>query len=302
MHLDLSSLRLFLAVCEEGNLTRAAERQHIAASALSKRVSDLEHMLKVRLFVRAPRGLVATPAGEALARHARALAADLSRLEDEMGAFANGRRGKVRVHATVAALEGFLSIDLPAFSKLHPDVTVEVQDCLSLAAVRAVREHDADVGVYSAGIPAPGLRTLPYRMQHLVAVLPCGHPLAERESVTLADMLPHEMVCVRIGSALDVQIREAATALGGNVRYRIRVSGYDGLAEIIGTGGQGIGIAPANCVRAHLSHSSVVTRTLDEPWAERRLGICHAEAGAATASAVLCGEFLAARAESTPVD
>jgi len=296
MHLDFSNLRLFLAVFEERSLTRAAEREHIAPSALSKRIADLEQTLKVKLFLRQPRGLVPTGAAEALARHARLLAANLAQIEQEMTGFASGRKGNVRVHATVSAVEGFLSVDLTAFSRIHPEVTVEMQDCLSSAAIRAVRENDADIGIFSGALPSGELRTLPYREQHLVAVVPRDHPLAERPRLTLAEMLPHEMVCVRSGSALDVQLRQAATELGQTIRYRIRVSGYEGLMQIVSAGGDAVGIAPDNCVRAHLARNDIVTRPLDEPWATRRLKICCNEAGAATASTVLLSEFLASRA------
>src|ERR1700761_7948770 len=69
--LDLTTLRLFVAICEEGNLTRASHREAIAPSAVSKRMHDLEQALQVALFERQPNGMALTPAGESLLHHAR---------------------------------------------------------------------------------------------------------------------------------------------------------------------------------------------------------------------------------------
>ena len=69
--IDLTTLRLFIAVCEEQNLTRAANREGIAASAVSKRMNDFELAFGVTLFKRLSKGMALTPAGEALLHHAR---------------------------------------------------------------------------------------------------------------------------------------------------------------------------------------------------------------------------------------
>jgi DNA-binding transcriptional LysR family regulator len=68
--IDLTTLRLFIAICEEQNLTRAANREGIAASAVSKRMNDFEQSFGVTLFKRLSKGMALTPAGEALLHHA----------------------------------------------------------------------------------------------------------------------------------------------------------------------------------------------------------------------------------------
>jgi DNA-binding transcriptional LysR family regulator len=297
MRIDLNSLRLFRAVFDEGSLTRAAKHAHIAPSALSKRISDLEAEFGLRLFNREARGVVPTDAGEALARNIRLILANVAQMEQEMADLARGNRGHVRLRATVSAIEGYLSVDLSAFAQANPGVSVDLQDSLSAAAIDAVRGGEADLGVSSGPPPPAGLLSLPYRQQDLVAVLPAGHALAARSRVTMADILKYEMVCARSGSALDLQLQEAASALGRTIRHRIRVSGYDGMVDIVGAGSGAIGVAPDNCVRAHIG-GRVVMRPLDEVWARRRLHICWGEAGAANPSAMLLGAFLASRAEA----
>src|SRR3954454_4317062 len=99
--LDLTSLRYFVAACESGNITRAAEREHLVASAISKRLGQLEDALGVPLFERQRRGIVPTPAGEALLEHSRAILSSAARIVQDVASFGAGVRGQVRLLATV---------------------------------------------------------------------------------------------------------------------------------------------------------------------------------------------------------
>src|SRR5215208_78715 len=78
--IDLTSLQLFVAVCELGSIGKAAEREFIAASAVSKRLSDLEATLDTPLLYRHTRGVDLTPAGESLLHHARSVLFSLEKM------------------------------------------------------------------------------------------------------------------------------------------------------------------------------------------------------------------------------
>ncbi|MBS0528904.1 MAG: LysR family transcriptional regulator, partial [Proteobacteria bacterium] len=77
---DLTTLRLFVAICEEKNLTRAAAREGIAASAVSKRLNDFEIAFGITLFARLPKGMELTPAGETLLHHARVMLLNVEKI------------------------------------------------------------------------------------------------------------------------------------------------------------------------------------------------------------------------------
>lgn len=83
MRYDLTSLRLFVAVAECGNLTRAAEREHLAVSAISKRISELEELIGTPLLQRYPRGVGLTPAGQSMLHHARQMLQLMHRMDAE---------------------------------------------------------------------------------------------------------------------------------------------------------------------------------------------------------------------------
>ena len=163
--IDLTSLQLFVAVCELGSIGKAAEREFIAASAVSKRLSDLEAALDTPLLYRHTRGVDLTPAGESLLHHARSVLFSLEKMQGELSEYADGVRGHVRVHASISAIVQFLPEDLGAFIKEHGEVKIDLEEHLSTEIVRAVQEGAADLGICNAVVLGTGheLQTLPYR-------------------------------------------------------------------------------------------------------------------------------------------
>ncbi len=117
--IDLTTLQLFIAICEEGNLTRASQREAIAPSAVSKRLHDLEETLGVTLFQRQPNGMALTPAGESLLHHARLTLLNIEKISVELAEHATGVRGHIRILANLSAIVEFLPDDLPGFFR-HP--------------------------------------------------------------------------------------------------------------------------------------------------------------------------------------
>ena len=120
MNIDLLTLKLFVVVVEEQSVAKAAEREHIAASAVSKRIADLEKAAKVQLFRRHRTGLQPTPAGHAFLHHARVLMRDLAQMDSEVGEHAQGMRGSLRVVANNSAMVQYLPGDISRFLALHP--------------------------------------------------------------------------------------------------------------------------------------------------------------------------------------
>ena len=114
-HIDPVTLRLFVAVCEERNIARAADREAIVASAVSRRIAAIEEDVGAPLLVRGRRGIEPTAAGETLLRQAREVLRALDRLNAELSEFAKGVHGSVRVVATPAVLAEDLADDIGAF-------------------------------------------------------------------------------------------------------------------------------------------------------------------------------------------
>src|SRR3546814_15401452 len=105
--IDFVTLRLFVAIAETRSLTRAAEREHLALAAVSKRVSDLEGQLGVSLLYRQPKGVELTPAGPALLHHARNLLANLHQLDADLSEFSQGVKGTVLIPPNTSRVRHF---------------------------------------------------------------------------------------------------------------------------------------------------------------------------------------------------
>src|SRR6201999_3094024 len=155
--LDLTTLQLFLAVFEEGTLTRAAEREAIAVSAASKRLLELEQGVGATLFVRRARGMELTPAGETLLHHARRVLRDVENIGIELAEHANGVRGYVRMMANLSAIVQFLPEDLRAFLSMNERVKLDLEERPSGGVVDGVLDSMADLVICSGEANVRGL-------------------------------------------------------------------------------------------------------------------------------------------------
>src|SRR3979411_379314 len=108
MRFDLVDLRLFRHVVEAGSITHGAERAHLALDAASTRIPNMEQTLGAALLVRARHGIPPTPAGRTLLTHARTMLEQAERLREDLGAYAGGHAGQVRVLSNTNALTEFL--------------------------------------------------------------------------------------------------------------------------------------------------------------------------------------------------
>lgn len=272
MKLDPVSLRLFVAVMEESAIARAAAREHIAPSAASRRLAELEQQLGVELFARSNRGTQPTPAAYALLHMARGVLHDLDGIATQMRDYGSGLRGQVRVVANISAITQFLPGELQAFMAQNPQVQVRLQEQISSAIASSVAENAADVGILNAGSYGDRLQLLPYREDELVLAVPARHALARRKAVRLADALPYDMVGMHPGSAIHNQLLRAAADAGQALRLRMQVTSYDALCSMVAAG-HGLGLIPRRSAQIFRG-LAIRLVALTEPWARRRLMLC----------------------------
>jgi DNA-binding transcriptional LysR family regulator len=270
--IDLTSLQLFVAVGEAGSIGRAAQREFIAASALSKRLSDLEATLGTALLYRHTRGVDLTPAGESLLHHARSVLYSLEKMQGELGEYADGVRGHVRVHANISAIVQFLPEDLGAFTRCFDAVKIDLEEHLSREVLRAVQEGAADLGICHVADGADGLQSLPYRHDRLVLVVPEGHALAAEAAVDFVAALDFDHVGLHTNSSIHLATHAAALSAGRAIRLRIRVTGLDAMCRMIGNG-LGIGVMPRHAfelMRGGVGRG-LVSVALNDAWAAREI-------------------------------
>lgn len=211
---DFFTLKLFISVADEGRLTAAAEREHLALAAVSKRMSDLESLVGTTLLYRKPRGVELTPAGQAFLHHARRILDNVERLQAELSEYGEGVRGHVRIHSNTSAIIAFLPQDLSAFSRHYPEIKIDLQERVSSEIIAAVRDGLTDIGIFAGHVAAPDLQIIPYRRDRLVLVTPDKHPLAERSSIAFNEALAFDFIGLQQDASLQALLFEQANLSG----------------------------------------------------------------------------------------
>lgn len=151
---DLVSLNVFRVVAQERNVTRAARLCHLAVSAVSKRISELEDQVGVPLFIRHARGMGLTPAGETMLHYVERVHGDLRLMQLELNEHGSGATGHIRLQAITSALTNHLTPDLASFMGLYPRVDFDIEERWVAASSRQWRKA-ARMWASSPPIPPP---------------------------------------------------------------------------------------------------------------------------------------------------
>lgn len=271
--LDLTSLRLLLAVVEEGNLARAAARENIAISAVSRRIQNLEVRLGVTLLHRHDRGVEPTPAALLVIDRVRDVLDLLGQIVGDLGEIRDGSRGLIRIQAHTTAASGILPRLIARFLADHPNIDVSIDEATSIDILDAVRHGLCDLGLVSGTVEPAELELMPWAVDQLVAVLPPQHPLESRETLDLGAMLTYPFIAMHRDSALVALYRGHARALGKPLIERANVTSFDVAAKMVGEG-LGVAILPAEAASAAAALYGAILRPLAEPWASRSLALC----------------------------
>jgi DNA-binding transcriptional LysR family regulator len=295
--LDLTTLRLFVAVCETGNIARAGEKASIVGSAISKRLAQLEHQLGTPLLARRRHGVVPTAAGQTLLEHARGMLDSALRIERDMEAYVSGGRGQVRILASVSAMTESLADDVAAFLRqpAHRSIRVDLEERVSPEIVRGVREGLASVGVCWDAAELGALQSRPYRRDTLCVAVPTGHPLARRSKVRFEQTLDYEHVSLPVNSAVQVLLQRNAARLGRSVNHRVVVTNFEAALRVV-RAGLAISLVPREVAQTAADGLGLRLVPLAEPWAERRFILCYRDAQSLTPAAQLLVEYLASLA------
>src|SRR5258708_24104925 len=157
MRFDLADLSLFRHVVEAGTITGGAARANLALAAASPRIRNMEEALGAALLVRGRAGIAPTQAGRTLLQHARTILRQAERLREDLGVYAGGQAGQIRLLSNTNALTEFLPEALSSFLAGHPQVSIDLEDRLSDEIVGLIAERDADLGILAPPVDASSL-------------------------------------------------------------------------------------------------------------------------------------------------
>ena len=270
--LDLKTLRLLVAVCEQQNIARAAELEHIEPSAISKRIAQLEATLGTTLLVRARRGVQPTPAGLALIEHARTVLFTMDRIESDIAAFSGGLKGHVRMLASASAIAENLLDDVAAFMRepANRGIKVDIEERFSQDLLRSVRDGSASIGICWNRTEMEGVVQRPYRKDRLALAVHPDHALAHRKTLRFEQTLEWEHVGLPPSSAVHGLLQQAAAKAGHTLGYRVIVSNFDAAFRVVAAN-LAVSVVPSQVAAPR----GVKVIPLSDPWARRTFAICH---------------------------
>lgn len=287
MRFDLTDMRLFLTVVEQGSLTQAAQAINLALASVSERVSGMESALGAPLLERNRRGVRTTAAGDALTRHARLILGQVEQMRGELRTYATGLKGRIRLLSNTAALAAFLPPQLCRFLVAYPDLSIDLDERPSHEIALALVEGRADLGVVADITDLAALQTHLVAQDQLVVVASQMHRIGGQQSVAFADIVNEAFVGL-LDAALEIHLGERASRLGRQMNYRVQLRSVEDVGMLVEAG---IGLAILSEVSvAKLRRLNLAIVPLSEPWASRQLHLCTRDFSALTPHANLLAQ------------
>lgn len=239
--MELRQLEYFVAVAEEANFTRAAERVHISQSGVSAQVRQLERELGADLVDRSTRTATLTAAGVAAlgpVRATLAAAASVRQAVDEVNELLRGRL--VVAMVTACTVAPFFDA-LAAFHLAHPGVEIVLSEDTSDRMVEQVRTGLVDLALVGcAAAPPTDLESFSVVSEGLVALVAGDHTLAKRRKVALAEVVAHPLVCLPSGTGIRTVFDRACVVQGLQPTVALQASAPDAVVDLAR---RGLGVA-----------------------------------------------------------
>ncbi|HEY3364950.1 MAG TPA: LysR family transcriptional regulator [Symbiobacteriaceae bacterium] len=248
---NLHYLRIFHAVAEAGNVTRAAERLRISQPAVSAQLKRLEAELGVPLLEPRGRGVRLTEAGDALAGHARRLFALEREIESDLARRRDGRAGSLRIGATNLPGHFLLPRWVSAFKQQLPGVDVHIRTNNSRTIFDCLHEYAVDVALMAGGWEEPGIAREVVLEDELWFVVAAGHRLCG-QTVTLAELAREPFVVREAGSSTRMRLFALFEMHGLAPVVGLVFAGLQETARAV-EGGYGVALLPTLSVREQVA-------------------------------------------------
>lgn len=276
MTMELRHLRYFLAVAEEGNVTRAAERLHISQPPLSQQIKDLERTLGVTLLHRSPQGVTLTAAGEAFQSEARHILQAAQQARDVAVRAAQGQTGTLRVGFTSsAAFNPVVAGTLREFRRQWPDVQVLLEEANTTRLTEGLLHRKLDAAfLRPASSVLPELQVLRFKDERMKVALPASHPLAHLQRIELKRLAQDPFVLFprQVGLSLHDAIIGACQAAGFEPRIDQETPQLSSVINLVAAE-LGVSIVPASLAQIQLKGVSYLDIAGPAPLATLGLAI-----------------------------
>jgi LysR family carnitine catabolism transcriptional activator len=267
MNLSSRDLRAIVALIDERNFTRAAERCHLSQSAFSTLIRSIEHNLGARLFDRTTRNVELTPEGRLFESSARRALTEFDALVGNFREYATRAKGRVSIAALPSMAAGWLPAVLTEFRAAHPGIELELFDVLSDQCIALVRSGRADLAIASAAPQQADLHIEELCSDRFFLVCPKDHPLAGQASVRLKDLGAHPFVHLARTSSVRQHLEAALHP--HRLRTMFEVEQLPTVTALL-EAGFGVTVVPALTL-FHFNSPRLVVRPIRAPGITRRI-------------------------------
>jgi DNA-binding transcriptional LysR family regulator len=255
--MDLRQCEYFVAVAEEANFTRAADRVHITQSGVSAQIRQFERELGADLFDRSARTVRLTAAGAAALPHARAALAAAQAIRAACDDVNGLVRGKLRIGMVTGCTVTPLFDALAAFHRRHPRIEISLAEENSDVLIENVRAGQADIALaaVAGGVP-DGLESLTIVSEGLVAAVSPEHALADLETVSLHRLTAYPLICLPVGTGIRGVLDQACAAAGIRPELALQATAPGAVLDLAARG-LGVGVLSASMSADHEGVRSV---------------------------------------------
>ncbi len=234
--MNYNHLMIFLAVAEEGGISRGAERLYISQPAVSKQLGLLEASLGLTLLERTPKGTVLTEAGRTLAGYARRLSGLEREAETAMAEMRGVERGTLTLGASLTVGAYLLPPLLAEYARRYPKITLTLQIANTETIQTRLREGRLDMALTEGLADDPELTAAVFAHDELVAVAPPAHLLLAEASVTAARFVQEPLILRELGSGTRAVVEQAFRDKGLTVTPRLSLGSIEAIKGVVAAG------------------------------------------------------------------
>lgn len=271
--MEIRQLRAFVAIAEAGTFTAAAQRVHVTQAAISMQIQQLENELGVKLFLRAPRRVVLTEAGEQLLQRARHILRDHDAAVDEVAELAGTQRGRLRIGSASA---GVTTDVLPKLfkevRKQHADAHLSLVSGTSDALVNQLLNGELDLAFVSLPVEARGIHTERLSQDQLVAIASPRHSLAKQKTVSAYTLAGEKLILGERGGNTRRLIDRFFAQAGVTLHVSMELSRQAAIRRMVEEN-MGVGIVPLQSVSDAVAKGRLVRWWIEGAQINWELGV-----------------------------
>jgi DNA-binding transcriptional LysR family regulator len=276
---EIRQLRAFVAIAETGTFTAGALRVHVTQAAISMQIRQLESEIGARVFVRAPRHVILTEAGEQLLRRARHILREHDAAVDEIAELAGAERGRLRIgSASAMVLTEQLPSILKELRKQHPAAEIAVTSGTSEVLVDQILAGEVDIAFVSLPVDVRGIKTERLSDDQLVAIASPHHRLAKQRTISAYTLAGERLILGERGGNTRRLIDQFFAQAGVTIRVAMELSRQQAIKRMVEED-MGVGIVPLQSVKDEVEKGKLIRWWIEGAQINWELGIAQLSNG-----------------------